>query len=309
MTPSYTSSNAIYLEESEAADSKAYFYVSFTVTLNTNYYMHIMKLDSSSLKAAWNFFYLSSTAKPIARFIWPDPLDSTQFFYGGYKSNYAFLSKMQRRDGKVLFENSFQISSTPTLTDIQGYYQPQGLSHFYGCGYESANKYAGYFRMESSGSVEFFYKITPSVSSQLYCRGITYDESQKLASLLIQTADTGIKKINNPAASVDSFILVINDQGRVRRLRQITFSQTSAQNDQTLGMNVLRRYMNYYIYAGTTEGFVTKLQKEKFGTTPALNTFLMKYLIDKDSAQGCILEDEPDVSSINSARISKLDIL
>lgn len=61
--------------------------------------------------------------------------------------------------------------------------------------------------------------------------------------------------------------------------------------------------MSYYIYAGTSDGFVTKLQKEKFGTTSDYNSFLMKYLIDKDSAQNCINEYEVDLSNAVQNRI------
>lgn len=80
--------------------------------------MHIMKLDSSSLRPTWNFFYYHASIKPMARFIWPNPMDDGQLFYAGYKQNWAFVQKLQRRDGKILFEDQFQVSAVPTLTDI-----------------------------------------------------------------------------------------------------------------------------------------------------------------------------------------------
>lgn len=134
----------------------------------------------------------------------------------------------------------------------------------YGCGYESSGKNAVFFRIDSLfGNMDYFYNVDGN-TNQLYCRGLTFDESTKFVSLLIVTDDNLLKR--SSTSSSDSFIMVINEVGRVRRLKQITFSQSDTYT-QTLGLNVLRRFNSYYIYAGTSDGFITKLQKEKFGTT------------------------------------------
>lgn len=60
---------------------------------------------------------------------------------------------------------------------------------------------------------------------------------------------------------------------------------------------------DYFIYAGYSYGFSTDYQTEVFKTNSVnkYNTFVMKYLFDKDNSYSCLNENEVNADSTVSS--------
>lgn len=56
-----------------------------------------------------------------------------------------------------------------------------------------------------------------------------------------------------------------------------------------LPYNSLRRIGAYYVFGGNAPGFSTSQQNEKFANSKD-NSFVMKYLLDKQNSYSCIYE-------------------
>jgi hypothetical protein len=66
-----------------------------------------------------------------------------------------------------------------------------------------------------------------------------------------------------------------------------------------MGTNGLRRIGDYYVFGGQAPGFATKMNTVNFDPYKD-NSFVMKYLMDKDSASQCILEGQPPTKPVIS---------
>ena len=173
------------------------------------------------------------------------------------------------------------------------------------------SNYGSFFRIENDGTRKFFFALG-SGSVATSCQGITFDEENLLATILIQTSNPIINSVGSPSGSVDSYIMIVDSNGQVTQGKQVTFSPTSgaATYSQTLAFNGLINYNGFYIYAGTTTGYSTKLQQTigksgstnvygfnvNGGTTTYNNVFLMKYKFDINNAQRCLIDSFIDIN-------------
>ena len=62
--------------------------------------------------------------------------------------------------------------------------------------------------------------------------------------------------------------------------------------------NALRRYGDYFIFAGHAQGFYTKINSASF-TNNKHNAFVMKYLFDKETSTSCVYEAEVATTTIS----------
>jgi hypothetical protein len=76
-------------------------------------------------------------------------------------------------------------------------------------------------------------------------------------------------------------------------------SKTSTTSTTSLGYNALRKFGDYYIYAGYSTGFYTKINSATFTSTKT-NSMVMKYLFDKDNSYACIYESEIQSGTLSS---------
>lgn len=71
-----------------------------------------------------------------------------------------------------------------------------------------------------------------------------------------------------------------------------------------MGYNVLRQVGSYYLFAGNSPGYATTLQKKAFQNN-ADDTFLMKYLVNKQNTYTCLYEGLTNVPT-NPAILSTI---
>jgi hypothetical protein len=159
--------------------------------------------------------------------------------------------------------------------------------------------------------VLFHRRLTMAADST--CQGMTYDANKFEASLLIRSNDESFKVVNKGYTTTkpnDAFIFVISDAGSVSRGIQVSFSApysgASASNQvfMKFGLNGLRRIGQYYIFAGNCAGFVTSQQNEVFAQSKD-NSFVMKYLMDKNNNHNCLFEGPtqklPPITSVTTS--------
>jgi hypothetical protein len=149
--------------------------------------------------------------------------------------------------------------------------------------------------MENNNNFKF-HKILNAASND-ECRGLTYDENKKEISILVYSNSADLKQLST--SNYDVFIIIISDSGIAQRGKQISLSsKTSSTTTTNLGYNVLRRSGDYYIYAGYASGFYTKIQSASFSSSKT-NTFVNKYLMDKDNSYSCLYEQEVSSGTIS----------
>jgi hypothetical protein len=95
----------------------------------------------------------------------------------------------------------------------------------------------------------------------------------------------------------DVYLFVISDSGNVQRGKQISLSSKTSSVNTYLGNNVLRKIGDSYIFAGYATGYYTKINSATFPNGKS-NSFVMKYLFDKDSSYSCIYETEINANNI-----------
>lgn len=154
---------------------------------------------------------------------------------------------------------------------------------------------------------------TPNNAGSSVCMGIVYDEVNLLASVLLQSTDTKLNAISTSKISAgyaDSFIMVIDSNGKVTQARQVTFSSTTGSFAQGLAFNGLAMYNGAYIYFGQAKGYATKLQNTNSGTTPGFtaggtatynNVFVMNYKLFYDNAQKCLIDSVLDSNTASQS--------
>lgn len=98
--------------------------------------------------------------------------------------------------------------------------------------------------------------------------------------------------------SIDTFLLVISDSGIASKGKHISLSSKSTSVSIALGNNALRTFGDYYIYAGYSQGYYTKINSASFSNAKT-NTMVMKYLFDKDSTYSCVYEFDLPSSQVN----------
>jgi hypothetical protein len=129
------------------------------------------------------------------------------------------------------------------------------------------------------------------------------------ASILIRSNLETFKSFSKgyPTGSYDAFLVVMTELGSLKSVQQVSFSSQytsagsgTAANNIQLGNNVLRRIGEYYVFAGNAPGFATVLQNEYFSTSSSTiydNSFVMKYLLDKDNTYKCLYDGPSDFPS------------
>ena len=91
---------------------------------------------------------------------------------------------------------------------------------------------------------------------------------------------------NQATSTTDAVIVVVNDFGTVIAVRQISLN-TQSVNLGTNGFNMLKRFGEHYIFAGSSLGYSTKLQTIIFpnntagAIAPYADTMVMKYLFKR----------------------------
>jgi hypothetical protein len=78
----------------------------------------------------------------------------------------------------------------------------------------------------------------------------------------------------------------------VTRIRQISFNPSSSLGylaNVDYGLNSLRTIKQYYVFAGQASSYSTQYQTFRF-ESDLTNSFVMKYLFDKDTNYQCIYE-------------------
>jgi hypothetical protein len=110
-TPSYTTYQALFLEEKEYIDDKSYYYVSFV----KDDQMHFLKFGASDLKITWHYS-LKESGTYAPRYLIMDPVDQTQFYIMGQMNAKGSILRLQRRDAKVNYQVNFN-----TMTDVTAY--------------------------------------------------------------------------------------------------------------------------------------------------------------------------------------------
>jgi hypothetical protein len=98
----------------------------------------------------------------------------------------------------------------------------------------------------------------------------------------------------------------------VTRIKQISFNPSvdlGYYSNVKYGMNSLGRIGQYYVFAGQASSFATQLQTFHFQENLE-NSFVMKYLFDKDTSHQCIFEANVDKKIVlldMPADITRLD--
>lgn len=124
------------------------------------------------------------------------------------------------------------------------------------------NNNAGFFRIENTGIVKYFYEIKSDTSSTtVECKGIHFDDDKGIASILISSDGDKYKagnlKINGV---IDASLFVISEAGTLIRGKHITFARGSNLWSAMLAPNILKKHNDFYIWAGHSQGFETDYQ-------------------------------------------------
>jgi len=232
--------------------------------------------------------------------------------------------RMQKRNGNLRWYLKFD-----KLSNIRSYAQVQDDNHMYVCGDYSPNMdaltddsewTAGIARVKNDGSVKWYHEIKDQTNadrtaakSQDRCFGVSYSETYKEITALIQVKSRVMRTNNNYASNFYDMALIQYDpSGDIHRA--VVISNYNLEYDMYAATQGIFTINKSIYFAGWSYGYKTRAQElAKDIDNPDYDSYVYRYDFEKnkDSAYQCLYADTISTSTVKrefSTRLSSADL-